>query len=222
MTAGFFNPVRGEFTGKNNNGVPIRMVLINIFGPSEDGAGALNAFLTPINPYEFVGSDSNADDRNLRATFSFNYFRLGEVRFEQPSCQVQRRIVLVNGSTQELLFSFTPTFSYASDLTVDEQVNVQAQTIIDAINSVELTPEIPDDLSIEISDLQLGEESLTLQFESAEGLTGFSILASADLTDDFSMNLTDNSVITETSPGSYQAVIDNSDLPDSLFICIQL
>ena len=81
---------------------------------------------------------------------------------------------------------------------------------------------IPDDLSIEISDLQLGEESLTLQFESAEGLTGFSILASTDLADDFSMNLTDNSVITETSPGSYQAVIDNSDLPDSLFICIQL
>lgn len=220
MTAGFFNPVRGEFTGKNNNGVPIRMVLINIFGPSEDGAGALNAFLTPINPYEFVGSDSNADDRNLRATFSFNYFRLGEVRFEQPSCQVQRRIVLVNGSTQELLFSLTTMFDDGPS--VIEQVNEQAQTIIDAINSVELTPEIPDDLSIEISDLQLGEESLTLQFESAEGLTGFSILASADLTDDFSMNLTDNSVITETSPGSYQAVIDNSDLPDSLFICIQL
>ena len=222
MTAGFFNPIRGEFTGQNNNGVPIRMVLINIFGTPEDERGTLNAFLNPINFYEFAGSDSDADDRNLRATFSFNYFRLGEARFEQPSCLVQRRIVLVNGSTQELLFSFTPTFSYASSLTVNEQVNVQAQTIIDAINSVELTPEIPDDLSIEISDLQLGEESLTLQFESAEGLTGFSILASADLTDDFSMNLTDNSVITETSPGSYQAVIDNSDLPDSLFICIQL
>ena len=197
------------------------MILINIFRPSffnEDDDCVGNAFINSNNSYEFVGSDSDADDRDLRATFSFNYFRLGEARDEQPSCQVQRRIVLVNGSTQELLFSLTPTGNGTS---VIGQINDQAQTIIDAINSVELTPEIPDDLSIEISDLQLGEESLTLQFESAEGLTGFSILASADLADDFTIDLTDDTVITETSPGEYQAVIESSDLPDALFMRVQ-
>ena len=188
------------------------MVLLNIFRPSffnEDDDCVRNAFLNP-NSYEFVGSDSDANDRDLGPTFAFNYFRLGEALDEQPNSDVQRRIVIVNGSTSELLFSLTPV---GSSSVVIEDILEEALTIINAINSVELT--------IEISDLQLGEESLTLQFESAEGLTGFSILASADLADDFTIDLTDDAVITETSPGEYQAVIESSDLPDALFMRVQ-
>lgn len=219
----FFEDSRGELFGRNDNGVPIRLALFNIFDPlptfNEDPTLIDNAFGVS-NPYEFVGSDSSAADRTSRTRFTFNYFRLGDAaNSEQPFADVQRRLVLVNGSTSELLFSLTPVGTGGN---VIPQIDGEAQTIINAINSVELTPEIPDDLSIQVSQLQVGEEALTIQFETTEGLTGFSILASTDLAGDFSMNLTDNSVITETSPGSYQAVIDNSDLPDSLFICIQL
>ena len=198
------------------------MVLLNIFRPSffnEDPDGVFNAFLNPNNSYEYIGSDSDANDRDLGPTFAFNYFRLGEALDEQPNSDVQRRIVIVNGSTSELLFSLTPV---GSSSVVIEDILEEAQTIINAINSVQLTPKIPDDLSIEISSLQFGEESITLQFESAEELTGFSIMATTDFSNEFTINLTDNAVITETSPGEYQAVIDNSNLPDALFMYVQL
>ena len=207
--------------GKNDNGVPIRMVLINIWRPSfdtEDNVLIANA-VNVTNPYEFIGVDSDANDRELEATFSFNYFRLGEARDEQPDSSVQRRIVIVDGSNSELLFSLTPV---GTGTEVERDIAPEIPSILTAINSVELEPEIPDDLSIEISDLQVDEKTINLQFETAPGLSDFFINASTSLDDSLSIEVS-NAVITEseTSPGTYNAVIDRTDLPDSLFLQVQ-
>lgn len=229
----FFNNSRGvELFGQNDNGVPIRLILINHFSPDEpDGLGGFrfnedpgliaNAVIT-ANPYEFVGSDSDADDRNLRLRHSFNFFRLGEFGESRlPSTNVQRRVVFVNGSTRELLFSLTPTGSSAGGVAQDF-VGIDDE-LIGAINSMELTPQVPDDLSIEVTDLQFEGTNITILFESTEGLSDFSIVASATLTDDFGTDLIGTTEIEETSPGSYQATVTalGSAFPEQLFFRVE-
>ena len=123
------------------------MILLNIFNPfvqNEDPFTIFNAQMD--NAYQFVGVDSDANDRTLRQRFSFNYFRLGEIgNSVQPDRSVQRRIVIANGSTSELLFSLTPIGSNAS---VVNDINPEVQNIIAAINSVQFAPTEPPELNI--------------------------------------------------------------------------
>lgn len=214
----------------NNNDVPIRMILLNNFPQyfgNEDSGTVSNAAIDDDTDqvdgtYEFVGSDSDSNDRNLRSPFSFNYFRLGETASaELAFAPVQRRIAIVNGSTSELLFSLTPI---GTGPEVTDDILSQSQTIINAINSVELVPEIPEDLSIVINELEVESSNITIQFESAEDLTGFSILASTTLEGDFSIDLTENATITQSSSGVYEAIItspNEEEFPNSLFLRVE-
>lgn len=224
----FFNDSRGEaFFGQNDNGVPIRLILINHFsadepgGFNEDPSLIRNALFTS-NPYEFVGSDSDANNRNLRLRHSFNFFRLGETgQSILPSSNVQRRVVFVNGSTRELLFSLTPTGSSSGG--VEGDFDGIEDELIASVNAMELTPEVPEDLSIQVTDLQVEDESIRILFESAEGLDGFAVVASTTLSGRFGPQLIETTEILELSPGVYQATVTTTgpSLPERLFFQVE-
>lgn len=65
-----------------------------------------------------------------------------------------------------------------------------------------------------------GPDHLILRFEGMAGVSGWKITGSADL-QDFSINETGNATITETSPGTYEAVIDVSEGPPRYFFRIK-
>ncbi len=231
VRSNFLNPTNGEFTGTNENGVPIRLILINIFSPNEpdfifnEDPGLISNAVQVDDPYEFVGVDSDESNRNLRLRQAFNYFRIGDpTNSIRPLSTVQRRFVIANGSTSEILFTITPTGIDGSG--VAAQFSVLVEEIVDAIDSVAFVPEIPEDLSISVNDLQFNETELIIEFASAPGLNDFSIVATTDLNGNFPINLTDNAVITEStdSPGTYQARIDSPEQnrPERLFLRVEL
>ncbi len=83
-----------------------------------------------IAGFEIIGIDSEPD-RNGRAIFGFNYFRVGQEVTSPPGNTVntsnQRRCLVINGSTGELLLNFQPGLLNAT---------IENQMIIDAVNSV--------------------------------------------------------------------------------------
>lgn len=247
----FFNPNTQELV--NVNGVPIKMILINIYAPTDfnlgrpdvfnsEDPGTLNNALAPAVPpnntipYQFIGADTEdvgplpldaegevdilqvIADREAGETHAFNYFRLGELSFtEQPESEFQRRIVIANGSTRELLFSLTPT---GTGPEVQGQILAELDTLIDGINSVQFVAAEP--VTIEITDLEMTGNGMTVKFSSDPGLSGFSIWTAPTLDATFSNELKENSVITEVAPGEYEAVVTDAEFPSGLFMCVQL
>ena len=211
--------------------MPIRLVLINIFDPDEiledaflirNATNVLDTRSDRINPWDFVGADSDASDRNLRERSSFNYFRLGDATSsEQPDSSVQRRIVIANGNTSELLFTLTPVGT-GSEVNLD--ILPLEQNIIDSVDSVQLLPAIPDNLEIVPTGVQVDGNNVMIQFESAPGLTGFSILGSEDLSAGFAGASEVAAQIVETGPGLYQATVNRvtANLPDRFFMQVTL
>ena len=144
----FQDSSRGDLENKNDNGVTYTSILLNnAIDSFNDGALISNAQnlinSQRVGPYQFVGYDGTLDrvtqvsgfDRE-RELFGFNYFRLGTQSTSPfPSTSDQRRIVILDGNTRQILFNFTPTGSSSQ---VRQQVTQMRQTMIDAINSVEL------------------------------------------------------------------------------------
>ncbi len=169
----------------------------------EDDRTVVNALtLNSDNIYSWVGSDSDASNRDLRATFSFNYFRLGETRRESPNSSVQRRIAIVNGSTSELLYSQTPI---GTGREVFNQINARADEMIANINSVSLVAETPPEVNV--TDAQLVNGNFIIQFSSQPGqANSFTVLSSPDLSS-FDLDVTAQAQIIEVTEGNYQASI---------------
>ena len=225
MRGRFFDGDRGELMGFNDNQVPIRMILLNIWDNAsfnEDPALIANA-INPDGSYEWVGNDFDAVDES-RERFSFNFFRLGDLtNGEQPSANVQRRVAIVSGSTNELLYTLTPIGtggnSVAAFFERDQQV------IIDAVNSVQLVPEgpaVPNDLSISVNSLEFEDNNVVIEFTSAPGLSGFNVLGTANLGEGFVADSPIPAEIVEINPGFYVATIDaaEQDIQDDFFFCI--
>jgi hypothetical protein len=212
----FDNPERGELRNKNDQGVTYTSILLNnAVQTFNDGALISNSRNNNLGgPYQQVGFDANTD-RIGRELFSFNFFRLGTQSTDPfPNTSDQRRIMIINGSTREILFSFTPTGSSGE---VRAAVTAQRQTMLDAINSVGVVSEAID---FNITNIEANPGSFRIDFESAQGLTEFAVMASADL-QEFDLNLTENSTITESEPGQYQVDIDTSEFDEKLFIQIE-
>ncbi len=146
----------GRSNNENAHGVPVTTILIN---------NALNSFFDPplidrsaaatggINSsFQFIGLDceSNADgsDRSTRPVFGFNYFRTcnqaSSVSGNPVTTSNQRRCIVINGSTGEVLANLQPGVINST---------TENNTIINAINSV--TPEdlITGDVPLEPADI---------------------------------------------------------------------
>lgn len=215
----FDNANRGNLQGQNDNGVTYTSILINnAVATFNDGPLISNAINVNLGgPYQRVGVDANTDRVN-RELFSFNFFRLGTISTDPfPSPNDQRRIVILNGNTREILFSFTPTGSSSQ---VRNAVIAERQTMIDAINSVTLS--VPEPINITVNSLELDDNTLIVNFDSTEGLEDFQLTGSLDLADDFDLDLTSRSEVVETSAGSYQASVDVTGLTERLFLRIEL
>ena len=193
----------------------------------EDGdtvSGSQNPGGGGAGPYQFVGTSSVFENRTsspFDPLFfeTFNYFRFGELgRGDQVVTGETRRIVIVDGSTSELLFSFTPLGTGSGSAA--DQVRARRDEMIAAINAV--TVAAGDPLTITPTGIEKGESSLVVNFESLPNLDtdDFSIRASASLVD-FNLNLTGQSEIEEVSEGVYQATIEASALGDTLFMRIE-
>ncbi len=151
---------------------------------------------------------------------AINYFRLGTIgNSEEIDADVQRRIVIVNGSNRELLFSLTPPG--VSDV-VRAQVNSQRDTMLAAINSVTAAVDVVEEEvgPISIVGTQVDNGSLTIDFTNDPGATGFSILGSPDLADPNPEDISDSAVVTETSEGTFRAVVDLSGMDPRMFFWI--
>ena len=214
----------------NDNDVPIRTFLLNMWFPIED-ADTVSASQNPrdsgLGPYQFVGASSPLEGRDSFSTplyfESFNYFRFGELGRDGPNdfplTGETRRIVIVNGSTGELLFSFAPTGT--GDSLAEIQVSSMRDTMMAAINNV--TPEPTEPAEFEIIESSLIEEdTFRIEFEFTPGLEegDFRFVASDDL-EDFDINLSSQTAVEEIREGIYQAdiVIDGSN--NSLFFRIE-
>ena len=168
------------------------------------------------DPYEFVGADRDANNRADGQRHAFNNFRLGDAaNDEQPASSVQRRLVLVAGSTSEILFSLTPVG--ASDIVIPE-VQAEEQTIVDAINSV--TAVAAEPIEIELTAFELIESTAMVDFASNGTLAGFRLMASSDL-ENFDQDITNRAEVTELSNGNFQATVDLTGLGDQLFFRIE-
>lgn len=195
--------------------MPVRTILISIWGQTFEDTTLLGNSRNlrrgaPEGPYEFIGADSDrrvpAQGPDFQGTrFGFNFFRLGDLaNSEQPNSDFQRRIVIVNGSNSELLFSLTPVGQ--SDI-VRFEVSAQRETILNAINSVEFAV---DEVLAPIEILGSGRTGNTffIEFTNNPGATGFEILGSPDLEEGTSQNFTSVAEISETSPGVFRAEIE--------------
>ena len=220
----FFVPSRGELEGMNNNGVPIRMILISIFEPGgslNEDAGLIGSAFAVDNPYEFVGADRDPDDPFSGNRHAYNYFRLGDFEnSEFPSANVQRRIVLVDGSTSELLFSLTPE---GTSGIVIPQIDAEAANMFAAINSVTFAPTTPEVESISLTEFEVDDSEVSILFESTPEVTGFEIVASETLEGEFNIDLTEMAAIEEIEPGEYQATIDRAEagLTERVFLRVE-
>ena len=194
------------------------MVVVNIYNSIEDGLTVTRAI---EDGYEFVGADSDPVVRDSRLRFSFNYFRLGDFESsEEPSsASVQRRIVIVDGSTSELLFSLTPEGIGG----VSAQVRAEEQTIFDAINSVEFVSEVEPEINI--TEVSLIEDVFRIEFESTPGMEegDFRFFGSQDLSS-FDLNLSAQTAfeVVDAEQGIYQADIEVTGLDDPLFFRIEI
>ena len=196
------------------------MILLNIFNPFSLNEDPFTIFNAQENAYQFVGVDSDANDRTLRQRFSSNYFRLGEIgNSVQPDRSLQRRIVIANGNTSELLFSLTPIGSNAS---VVNDINPETQNIIAAINSVQFAPTEPPELNINEATL-IDPSLFRITFESDPGLAeeDFRLVASEDL-QEFNIDLSTQTTFSEVTEGVYQADITLTDSNDSFYFQIQI
>ncbi len=197
------------------------MVLINQFGDFFDRMTVANAFFVPGNPYEFVGTDSDIENRQEDISFAYNFFRLGEQSTELSSTAVQRRIVLVDGSTSELLFSFTPTGDNPPE--VVPQINARVDEIFEAINSVGFAPTVvPAPTDIAVGGVSVEGSDFVIDFSSAAGETNFRIMTSDLESEEFVDDVTALATVNEVTPGNYRATIDISLLGNSAFFRIEL
>lgn len=161
-------------------------------------------------PYEFIGADSDRrlplNGRAFQGTrFAFNFFRLGDfANSEQPSSNFQRRIVIVAGSTRELLFSLTPVGTSGA---VRSEVSAQQTAMLTAINSVELAVEEVID-PIAITSSEVVGNTFVIEFTNNPGATGFSVLAASDLSVETPLDLTSGSEVTEIGDGVFRAEIE--------------
>lgn len=198
------------------------MVLLNIQNPAdfsgaEDDTLVRNALSISQNPYRMIGLDANASDRMERLTFSFNYFRLGEERREHPSSNVQRRIVVVDGSTRELLFSLTPTRSGNGGVT--SQIQEREQEFIALINSIELPAAVVPEVSV--SGVELNGSNFVISFNGTPGQTAFTVLSGASPAE-MTRNLTAQTQILEASEGVYTATVILDAVVERQFFQIRL
>ncbi len=126
--------------GFNVNGVPVTTILINNALAMRDDRRliARSAAATGNDPSSFqrIGLDSNPD-RVGRRLFGFNYFRISSEETAPISPSNQRRAMVINGSTGELLLNIQPIGNDGGGVAIARQEN---QAIIDAINSVSLAP----------------------------------------------------------------------------------
>lgn len=214
----FDDPTRGELQSQNDNGITYTSILVNnAVEAFNDRALISNAVNVNLGgPYQRVGVDATTD-RLDRELFSFNFFRLGTISTDPfPSTDDQRRIVIVNGNTRELLYSFTPTGSSSQ---VRSAVAAEKDTIIAAINSV--MPNAPEPIEITVNNLERVESTLIIDFDSNEGLADFQFHASSNLEGQFDLNLTTVTDVVETSAGSFQAMVDITGYEDRLFLRIE-
>lgn len=115
----------------NENGVPFRSILVNnafqdffdqtLISRSQEANDTADNF-------EIIGIDADPT-RSERTNFGFNFFRVGEAQSGGLSPSNQRRAMVIDGSTGELLANIQPGLISAA---------TENQTLIDAINSVTL------------------------------------------------------------------------------------
>ncbi len=112
--------------------MPYASVLLNIAVDSFDDpqliSNAISNGSGANSSYQLLGVDTSPD-RTAKTRFGFNYFRLSEAKTTSIPGD-RRRVVVLDGTTGEVLFNETASGSAA-----------QASQIIAAINSVELAPE---------------------------------------------------------------------------------
>ena len=116
--------------GVNENGVPFRSILINNAVTNSFDAQLINRSQArnPGDPFSFmtIGIDAG-DDRVFREGFGFNFFRISSEENAPISPSNQRRAMVINGFTGELLANIQPGLRDAQ---------IENQEIIDAINSI--------------------------------------------------------------------------------------
>lgn len=197
------------------------MILLNQDAGFFDSMTTRNAMFVSENPYQILGADSSLTDRNSDLSFSFNFFRLGTRNGEFSNTQVQRRIVIVNGSTSELLFSLTPVGSTPD--AVNDQIDSFEEVIFEAINSVTFTPtETSIPVEISVGNVSVDGSNFVIDFSSPAGEAGFRIMTSDLESEEFVDDVTSLAAVTEVTPGNYQAIIDISSLGNSAFFRIEL
>ena len=115
--------------GFNESGIPIRTILINVATQDFFDPVLISRSLVARNiteNFEIVGIDS-APDRSTRLNFGFNYFRISEQISGGIDPSNQRRAMVINGSTGELLANIQPGISNPV---------TENNILIEAINSV--------------------------------------------------------------------------------------
>lgn len=211
--------------GRNDNGVSVRSILISNWDDTSEDTSVLQNSRNPQSgrqegPYDFIGADSDrrqlpVNGRFRGTRFAFNFFRLGDLaNSEQPSSNFQRRIVIVDGSSRELLFSFTPAGT--SDI-VRSQVTNQRDAMLAAINSVDFAAEeVVEPITILSSNLE--GDTFVIEFTNNPGATGFSVMGSADLDGATApQDFTNLAEVTETGDGFFRAEIELTSLPPRMF-----
>jgi len=157
--------------GFNINGVPVRTILLNVavqdfFDPALlSRAQAVNN--TEEN-FQLVGIDADPN-RTGRAQFGINYFRVSSQQSAGLNTGNQRRAMVIDGTTGELLANLQPGLNAATE----------NQTLIDAINSVGGAAPIEDyafwaeaeisDASLRAEDADADSDGLSNLFEYAYG-----------------------------------------------------
>jgi len=116
----------------NDNEVPYASVLLNLAVESFRDPGLISNGISngsgANSSYQMVGVDASPD-RTSKELFGFNYFLRGEeVTTSIPGDR--RRVVVLNGSTGEVLLNESASTGAA-----------QSASVIAAINSVEMEPE---------------------------------------------------------------------------------
>ena len=218
-----------SLVGLNDNGVPVRTILLSIWQNTFEDSELLgisrnpNSSGTPDGPYEFIGADSDRRLPIINGNFqgarnAINYFRLGTIgNSDGIDSSFQRRIVIVNGSNSELLFSLTPP---GVSNVVRPQVASERNNMLAAINSVDFVDAVVTVDPIAVTGTQVEGDSLVIEFTNNPGVTDFIIQGSPDLADDDPQDLTALAQITETSQGTYRAVIDLSGMDSRMFFWI--
>jgi len=138
--------------GFNESGIPIRTILINVATEDFFDPVLISRSLVARNiteNFEIVGIDS-APDRSTRQNFGFNYFRISEqISGGGINPSNQRRAMVINGSTGELLANIQPGISNPV---------TENNILIEAINSV---TELGDgDAANDVADAGVGSDPI--------------------------------------------------------------